>query len=368
MTHSQSSFFRQEISLLLVSLIFFLASRLAFPLTEILGPYNSSACLAQGNACTSTISGFAAHFYNPAGLARFKKKDTEFHLVVAETQFNAHSLGILGEEKSVGLSHWVPNFEKQPGNYQFFNLTSFPSITFRNFSFGILANYQIAGLPSSTHLDIDARQDLIPTIGFSRHFAGNLLRLGVSAKAYYRNQMKGTYSFSQLNSISPEDWGTLHREGLGLGMDSGLLLTFPHQFLPTLGFSWLNMFNTKFEETKILNFKSSGKPEQIAQSFNLGFSLSPFLGNGWKYRIAADYRHLEKQNASWKKSLHLGLEFEKNRTLFFWAGFNQLYPTGGIGLRAHGGHLEIGTYAQEVGSEGQWQEDRRYFFRFTVSF
>ena len=357
-----------KLSLYFLGVFLFFGNFRAFSLNEILSPYSSSACLAQGNACTSTVSGFASHFYNPAGLARFKRKDLELHLGVAETQFNSHSAAIIDEKKSVGLSTLIPSFELQAGNYQFFNLSSFPSITLRNFSFGILVNYQVAALPSASTLDLDARQDLIPTLTFSRHFAGNLLRLGASAKAYYRNQMKGVFNFSQLNSVGPDDWGSLHQEGVGVGLDSGLLLTFPHKFLPTLGFSWNNMFDTKFEDSKILNLKSAGKPETIPQSYHLGVSISPQLGNGWKYKISADYRHLEMHHLNWREHFHLGLEFEKDRTLFIWAGLNQMYPTGGLGLRLKGGHLEVGTYAREIGSEDLLQGDRRYFFRFTVSF
>ena len=128
------------------------------------------------------------------------------------------------------------------------------------------------------------------------------------------------------------------------------------------------MFDTKFEDSKILNLKSAGKPETIPQSYHLGVSISPQLGNGWKYKISADYRHLEMHHLNWREHFHLGLEFEKDRTLFIWAGLNQMYPTGGLGLRLKGGHLEVGTYAREIGSEDLLQGDRRYFFRFTVSF
>jgi len=326
------------------------------------------SCLAQGNACTSSISGFASHFYNPAGLGRLKRKETEWHLVVGETHVGSHTIGALQTIRTYEFSKLLRQFENQSGQYQFLNLSSFPSVTFRNFSFGILGSYQLAALPSSSTVDIDSRQDLIPTLGFSRHFAGNLLRLGISGKLIYRNQMKGVFSFSEINSTPIDQWGTKHREGMGLGIDSGLLLTFPHRFLPTLGFSWLNMFNTHFEGSKIVNLQSSGTPDSIPQAFHVGLSLSPILTKGWKYTFSVDYQNLELHQVSWKKRLHLGLQLENEKTLFFWAGLNQLYLTGGIGLRLKGGHLEVGTYAKEVGSEENSQQDRRYFGRFTVSF
>ncbi|MFM6202791.1 MAG: hypothetical protein ACKPE1_27260, partial [Dolichospermum sp.] len=62
-------------------------------------------------------------------------------------------------------------------------------------------NYQFAAVSDGTNVDIDTRQDLIPTVGISRHFAGNLLRLGASLKAVYNLGKAKGYSFVGSNSV-----------------------------------------------------------------------------------------------------------------------------------------------------------------------
>lgn len=340
----------------------------ALALDEFFDSYQSGSCLAQGNACTASVSGYASHYYNPAGFTRFRKKNSELHLVVGEAHSNQESAETLLSTKTTGLFHLFSPFENRPDKYQFFSFSTLPAITFRNFSFSVLGNYQVAALSSGGALDIDARQDIIPSLGYSHHFAGNVLRLGVSVKGVYRNQMKGVFQHSTLNGLTENAVNSLFREGMGLRVDTGVLLVLPHRFLPTLGISWMNMFDTVFHETHYLNPQSPGAPEKIPQSFNAGFSISPKLNRDWTSTLSIDYRNIESYYFSWKKHFHVGLELQSNNVLFLWAGLNQMYLTGGLGARLKGGHLELGTYAKDVGANDTQLEDRRYFLRYTISF
>lgn len=336
-------------------------------LNEIFDTYHSAACLAQGNACTASVSGYASHFYNPAGLARFNKKTNEVHLVVAEGHANGAGFGRIMESKSFGTYRMFPLLRENPGNYHFFALNSLPSFTIRNFSFALLGNYQFAAVSDGTNLDIDTRQDLVPTVGISRHFAGNLLRLGVSVKAVYRNQMQGVITHSALE-VPDNQISALSREGLGFSLDTGMMLTLPYRFVPTLGIAWNNMGTTTFEGMKFLNTQAQGAPSKIPQSFHAGFSISPLLNRSWKSVFSIDYRHIELTHLPWKKHFHLGWELTLEKTLFIWTGLNQMLLTGGVGLRIQGGHLEIGTYAKDIGDNETLTGDRRYFCRYTISF
>jgi len=354
-------------TILLVALLSLLIDP-AMGLDEFFDSYQSGSCLAQGNACTASVSGYASHFYNPAAFTRFRRKNTELHLVVGEGHTNKEAAGTLLSAKTIGLYHLLSPFQNNPDQYQFFSFSTLPAITFRNFSFAILGNTQVAALSDGTTLDIDARQDLIPSLGYSHSFAGNILRLGVSVKGVYRNQMKGVFQHSALNALTETELGALFREGMGLRVDTGMLLVLPHRFLPTLGISWMNMFDTVFHETHYLNSQSPGAPENIPQSFHAGFSISPKISREWSSTLSIDYQNIESYYFPWRKHLHIGLELQSNNVLFFWAGLNQMYLTGGMGARLKGGHLELGTYAKEIGAADTYREDRRYFLRYTISF
>lgn len=352
----------------LILVLFALLIEPGLALDEFFESYQSGSCLAQGNACTASVSGYASHFYNPAGLTRFRKKNSEIHLVVGEAHVNGEFANTLLDTKATGVYPLLTHFQNRPDKYQFLSFSTLPSFTFRNFSFAILGNYQLAALSKNTGLDIDARQEITPSLAFSRQFAGNVLRLGLSVKAVYLSQMKRVFQTSELSSLTENGLSSLIREGLGFRVDSGLLLVLPHRFLPTLGISWMNMFDTVFKETRYLNPQSPGAPEKIPQSFSAGFSISPQLDRDWGSTLSVDYQHLESSSFPWKKHFHLGLELQNNKTFFFWAGLNQMYLTGGLGARIKGGHLELGTYAKEIAEGASYSEDRRYFLRYTLSF
>jgi len=335
---------------------------------EIWDAYSSVSCLAKGNACTASVSGFASHFYNPAAVGNLTKKQWEGHLVVAEGHSNSQALHNFWETKSIGPYQLLNRTQNSPGKYHFESLSTFPSLTFRNFSFGILGSSNISALSDGSQLQMDSRQDVIPTLAFSRHFAGNLLRLGVSVKGILRSQLKGSFSHSSLSSMSENQFGQLVSEGFGGSVDLGLLLTLPNRFLPTLGLSWMNAMDTSFSPTQLFYPQANSAPEKIPQSYHLGLSVAPKLGRNSQLNLAADFRHIELTHLPFRKKLHLGLELRKSTGWYFWGGLNQMYLTGGVGLRLPGGHIEIGSYSKEIGEGEALVEDRRYFLRYTMSF
>ena len=70
----------------------------------------------------------------------------------------------------------------------------------------------------------------------------------------------------------------------------------------------------------------------------------------------------------WQKKFHAGLQLDDERQWYYWLGLNQMYLTLGIGYRVDGGNLEIGSYAADVGAGTDRVSDRRFFFRYTISY
>lgn len=343
----------------------------AFGINEVFDLYNSPECLAKGNACTAAISGYASNYYNPAALSLTPKKKSEINLVVLEGNLGFGALENISKNFSTGLYQLIPKFEANIGNYHFSSFITMPSITFRNFSFSILYNNQIAAVTinkDQPQLDVDARQDLVPTIGYSQQFAGNLLKLGITAKAVFRNQIKGLYDHLEIDAEDEATFNARGKEGMGIGADIGMLLTLPHRYLPTIGVSIQDLVATSFSQMTLFNSAATQAPEDIPQSIHLGFSLNPTLSREWKTTFSFDYRHLENSTIDLTKHLHFGLELNNQKSLMFWLGLNQMYLTAGAGLRVKGGNLEVGTYAKEIGTSNASLEDRRGFFRYTISF
>lgn len=364
---SKSIFFL--VKLYIISLFLAPLIQSALALDEQFELYRAPQATAMGDAFTADASGYASNYYNPAGLASVTKKTKEVTLVDFEGTlgFNEIQLGAK-EGITYGIYRLFGPMKKNPGSYTYFNFSSVPAFSVRGFSFSLIGAYEYAGLSDGTNLDIQAREDVGATVGFARHFAGNVLKLGIAAKGIVRNQIKGVYSHAMLAAMNDDSFPTLFKEGLGIGADLGMIITIPSRWLPTLGVAWKDIFGTHFSKTNLLNKQASGTPDAIQQTVNAAVSLHPYFSRTFKGTIALEWKHVENSAMQWRKHLHFGIQLEDERSLYFWFGLNQLYPTGGIGLRVKGGNLEAGTYAEDVGVGPQNKEDRRLMFRYTIGF
>jgi hypothetical protein len=340
----------------------------AFSLSEVNDLYQSPQGLGMGNALTADASGYQSIYYNPAGVANQLKKKWEVNLLDIEGGLGLNSVGRVWKNQSFGPYRLFGELKQNPGNYYYLNSASIPSFTMRGFSISLLGSYQFAAQSDGTALDTDFRQDTGVAFAFGRSFAGNILKLGVTGKALIRNQMKGVFSHDSLANLNDSTFPTLFKEGWGLGVDAGMLIVLPEKFLPTFGLVWKDMFGTHFHSSHILNSQATGTPDTISQSVNAAISFHPILSATMKSTFALEYKHLELGQLQFRKHLHAGIQVEHIKELYFWAGLYQLYFTGGVGYRVKGGNLELSTYAVDVGEGNSNVENRRFTFRYTVSF
>ena len=69
----------------------------------------------------------------------------------------------------------VDGLVANPGNYNYFSLSSVPAVSGRGFSISLLTNYRFAGKSDGTNVDMDTVADIGPTIGVARNFFKNIL-------------------------------------------------------------------------------------------------------------------------------------------------------------------------------------------------
>jgi hypothetical protein len=260
------------------------------------------------------------------------------------------------------------DLKQNPGTYAYFDLKSTPAFTTRNFGIALLGSHRFAGQSDGTNLDVHARQDVGVVAGYARHFAGNVLKLGVAGKFLVRNEMDGLFAHSTLEADDDSTFQRHFKEGYGFGADLGAILTLPNKWLPTIGIAWTDVLGTSFHASHILNGQSTGTPESIAQRVNVAFSVHPILGRGARSTFAVEYKDVLNSNLSALKHLHLGMQFETDRNLYFWLGANGLFPSLGAAYRVPGGNLEVGGYGEDVGTGDERKADYRMFFRYTVGF
>lgn len=340
----------------------------AFSLGELVDLYQSPQGLGMGNALTADAAGYQAIFYNPAGVANQLKRKWEVNLVDVQGGVALDSLGRVWTNQSFGPYRMWGELKQHPGSYQFLNVASLPSITLRGLSISLIGAYRFAAESDGAVIDTDFTKDAGVAVALARSFAGNILKVGLTTKALLRNQMKGEYSHDTLAGLNDSSFSSLFKEGWAVGFDLGMLVTLPEKFLPTLGIVWKDLFGTHFHSSNILNSQASGRPDPIQQSVNAAISFHPIFSPKLKSTLAIEYKHLELPSLQFRKHLHLGFQLEHIKEIYFWAGLYQLYPTAGVGYRVKGGNLELSTYAVDVGENDSNRENRRFSFRYTISF
>lgn len=355
------------LKLYLLTLLFVPFLDRALALNENFQLYNAPQALAMGNAFTADAYGYLANYYNPAGLAKAFKKSWEVVLFDLEQVSSLRGYSNAWAAQSFGLYRMFGALKKNPNQYTFFSFAGVPAVSTRGVAFSFLGSYRYAAQADGSNIDIDSAVDVGPSIGIARNFAGNLVKLGVTARFLVRSQLKGNFPYSAFDG-GDNAIAAIGKEGFGIGGDIGTLITFPSKYLPTIGLVWKDVLGTHFMRAKILNSRASGVPDKIEQTVNTAFSVHPYLSRIWRGAIAFEIKHIERVDLPLRKRAHFGVQIENQKSLYFWVGLNQLYPTAGLALRLRGGNLEIGTYGEDIGAGSATKEDRRFFFRYTISF
>ncbi|NBY19152.1 hypothetical protein EBQ74_02640 [bacterium] len=368
MTNSTNYYFFLFLKVYALTLLLSPFVQSAFSLNELVDIYPSPQGLGMGNALTADATGYQAIFYNPAGVANQPKRKWEVNLLDLQGGLALNSVSHVWTNQSFGPDRMWGELKHHPGNYQFLNAASLPSVTVRGLSISLIGSYRFAALSDGSTIDTDLSKDVGVAFAVGRSFGGNILKLGLTTKALIRNQMKGQFSHDTLAGLNDSSFPSLFKEGWAVGFDLGMLVTLPEKFLPTLGIVWKDAFDTHFKSSNILNSQATGKPDPINQSVNAALSIHPIFSPRLKSTIALEYKHLELPHLQFRKHLHVGFQLEHIKEVYFWAGLYQLYPTAGFGYRVKGGNLELVTYAVDVGDGNENQENRRFSFRYTISF
>lgn len=335
----------------------------AFALDELFEFYVPPQAMGMGQALTADATGYLANYYNPAGLAKNPRKKKEYIPIDLEGTMGFSAMGTAMSAKTLGIFGIFPTLQKSPNSYNYFQMSSVPAISFRNVCLSLIGNYRFAGLSDGTNVDVDTVADLGFTFGIGRNFFSNWLKLGITGKIFLRNQLKGEFAHTALDT--QDQIQALMTEGIGYGADIGGIVTLPVRYLPAFGIVWKDALNTRFSHMSFFNGLATGTPDDITQTFHAAASIHPTLAKKFKATIAVEMKHLLRTDIPLMKRLHAGIQFEDIKSFYVWFGVNQGFnPTAGVALRLPGGNLELATYAQDYDGTNT---DRRFSMRYTVS-
>lgn len=329
--------------------------------------YTGVRALGMGGAAVAVVNDETALVSNPAALGKLRNSfltliDPEVHATG-----NISELSRGRQTSEFQTPQGLLNILKQnPGKHFHSKVQVFPSFVVPNFGIGLLGKYEYNASVTSNGAtyNFDYTNDYALVMGFNFRIWDGRIKLGFNGRAVNRVEAR--------SSLDPNstalDLGGLVTEGLGVGSDVGLIFTMPWAWLPTLSAVARDVGHTKYDLSSGLIFKPANRPQLTNQSVDVGFSLSPIIGQkGFRAQITGEYRGVTSYSTETDhaRRTHVGIEFNLGDVFFIRGGMNQRYWTAGFEFSMAKFQFQLATYGEEIGTATATKEDRRYVGKFS---
>ncbi len=366
--------------------------------TSIHHHYQSTRALGMGDAFVATANDYSALFYNPAGLARRDIGQMNGSLEFAGSLNTAEFFGGISDVEKT-FSDTTTDAEKFQAYAEYlqdyygktfgFRMKMLEAIWVRpNWGIGLIPlDWTFDGQihnQAGPVLDVRSYADTTLAYGYGDNIRGVLpgkLSWGTTVKfinrAYINRSISALDLAADSNAIRSED----ARDGYTLDFDLGTLYSpsIPDSGFwsvfnlarPTFGAVVRNVadygFGTSFN---LINKQKVDAPEKLNRVLDVGAKFEyPEL---WIFggRGEVDIRDIGHPNFSWRRSFHLGFEFDW--TVSSWwkghyrIGVNQGYPTLGVSALLFFFNLDLVTYGEDVGTYYTPKENRIYALKLNL--
>lgn len=336
----------------------------------------SARALAMGNAFINKVDDSWAAFYNPAGLGTVRKFDFQLlnmHLESSSKLISAMSDGPAYKIPSNYIKSYDPEemrniLTENRGEIMHSRVNLFPNFTTRYFTLGYMVsqrNRSVINNDAANQFEIAERRDHGPVMALNASFFGGVLKLGVSGVYLMRREMYKAIDHDQQINIQDSDY----RVGSSVQVTAGARLTLPYTYLPTFSAVLRNATNSNFSKTSDSdNF--GGVPNQIKQTVDVGFSVSPQIGQASRLHFEVNLKDLnDSYDTSFRRRVAGGIEIDIARKIFLRGGYGDGWGSGGLGIKLRHMTLDLTTYAVDRSRDGfREKEDRRWVFSFASGF
>lgn len=330
--------------------------------------YQGARSLGMGGASVATTNDETALLLNPAGLGRLRNFIFTYLDPEIEVGMSTGKVGMDSLSNLYTLDPLVTYLQTEPDMSYRGKAQLFPSIVFPNFGFGVLLKRELSALssPEGSSVRLSYVEDWAPTLGYGVELWGGVLKLGASGRYVNRKEYHGV-----LPGTEPEiTVEALTSVGTGVGLDAGVLLTAPVQWLPTIGFVARDLTTTTYSMGGGF-FKRSdrGEPTPTPESWDVGLSLNPLHGNQVRSVFAVEYRGLNQalvEGENLQRRVHVGWELNLYDQIFVRAGMNQKYWTAGLEISGTWYQFQFASYGEDIGAIPHSREDRRFVLKFAM--
>lgn len=327
--------------------------------------YRGTRALGMGGTQVSTVNDETALFINPANLLRLRGAIASVIDIEIESSSNIYTPLYQTTAFSPMSSNSVfQSLSSNPGENYYFRTTTAPSFVTPYFGLSLLSN-QILNMEFNSDTNktqLFYRDDQGLFTGFAIRLFSGILKIGFTGKIISRNEADALITLP--DDVNVNNFIT---SGSAIGIDSGITITLPVIYLPTISLVVRDIGNTKFTSNIFTRKTTAQKPKDDEQSIDIGFSLNPISKNNTRSTWSIDLHQLNRINSSPRQidHLHLGYEFNYHDIFFSRFGFNQSYWTAGIEIASERTQFQISTHGEEVGGTGSTKESRRLAFKWS---
>ncbi len=332
----------------------------------------SARALAMGNAYICKVDDSYSAFYNPAGLGSVR--GAQFHLLNVQAEGSSGLFDVIGSgaaSKAPGKykDTFDPNLLRSSllthqGKLVESRVGTFPNITVKGLTLGYLYSQRNLGIinnDTANNFEVAQRKDQGPVMALNGGLFGGVFKFGVSAVYLQRQELNKSFAPNQQVDITGNDY----RGGKSLQVTLGGKLTFPVVMLPTFAAVLRNATQNNFEAPS-----SGGLPASIKQTLDVGFSITPQIGQITRLHLEANLKDMNNSyHTDVKRRMAAGMELDFNRRIFVRAGWGDGWGSGGIGVRNRVFQLDLTTYAVDRSLDGfRKVEDRRFMLSLSSGF
>lgn len=323
--------------------------------------YTGIRQMGMGGAAVAVVNDETSLLINPIGLGRLREPYVT--LVDPEVTTNIQSRSSVQNLSVIGAADLDKLYEELGTHLdkRFYTKAQiFPSFVNKNFGFGFLDKYEITATRESAtqYLDLNYVSDWAGVVGANYSIWGGIVKFGATGKLIDRVEYVGKVN----PATQAMDIQKIGSEGFGLGVDLGLSISSPTDLLPTIAVIAKDVGTTSFSAGNgMRGYPNLVEPNSIHSTVDVAFGIFPIKNQYFRSTFTVEYDDVTGYYENWgtKQKLHVGVEVNLVDQLFFRAGYNRGYATGGFEWAFRFFQLQLAYYGEEIGTEDNPVRDDR---------
>lgn len=332
--------------------------------------YRGIRQMSMGGAAIAVVNDETSLLLNPAGLG--KLRDYIITLVDPEVDIGAKTQATLGTAVTKVLDPQDTLDALNDGHQDkplYLRVQAFPSVVVPNFGLGVFKKYEVAA-------EVDSANNLYRyqyfnetalALGYNFRFWDGRIKIGFTGRFTNRAVAEDTALDPTSTGLTLE---SMIKEGLGVGVDGGIILSAPWFLLPTVAAVYRDIGTTRYNVNDGMLFDATERPTETTGTLDVAMAIFPIIGKNTRSSFTVEYRDIltASDELDPNRRYHAGIEINFSDALFLRGGYNQRYWTYGFEFSMANYQFQAASYGEEIGTPTNNREERHYDLKFAYRF